>query len=619
VTEEAFAALVHRLEGVAKASPGAYRLRVGALAALAYVYVFAALGVALALLALLAVAVGKSGRVNAGFVKIGFALLAFVFGVGRALWVRFEPPSGIPLRREKLPKLFERIDAVRTAVGAPRALAVLLTEDFNAAVAQRPRLGVLGWQKNHLLLGLPLLRALSAPEFEAVLAHEFGHLSGAHGRLGGWIYRSRTSWGRLLEQMEKNRHWASFVFVPFFRWYAPYFNAYSFVQARAQEYEADRAGARVSGSRAMADALLVLETRGAGLAEYWHEIGARVAELPEPTVRPYTDLRFGAADSSRDQAAVQRALAEPTSLADTHPALRERLAALGEDARVPPLAATSAADVLLGAEQAALCAELDRAWRDQVHEGWTRGHREAQAARRRLAELAGRGEALSDDELFERAQLSEQIEGREAALARYREVVARDARHASAALALGRLLLEDGDEAGLEWLERSIGRTAQAILPATQRAVPFLRERGRQGDAERWIARARTHQQRLEEARQERASVPFDGRYDAHGLEAEALRSLVLFLRTQRGVKRAWVVRRRVRHFPESPLFVLGVQRSTGLWEWSARGRRRRDVALRDAVAEAPLPGEFFAMTVRARKPRRLFTGVAGSQVYPPV
>jgi len=75
----------------------------------------------------------------------------------------------------------------------------LITDDFNAAVVQIPRLGLLGWYRNTLLIGLPLMKALTRQQLAAVLAHEFGHLAGGHGRLGNWVYRLRFGWARLAQ------------------------------------------------------------------------------------------------------------------------------------------------------------------------------------------------------------------------------------------------------------------------------------------------------------------------------------------------------------------------------------------------------------------------------------
>src|SRR6185436_16016968 len=109
------------------------------------------------------------------------------------------------------------------------------------------RFGMFGWRTNYLVVGLPLLKAIGPDEFRAVLAHEFGHLSGRHGKFSGWIYRQRESWIQILTRVHQERHYASFIFEWFLKWYAPYFNAYSFVLARAQEYEADSFAVDLAG------------------------------------------------------------------------------------------------------------------------------------------------------------------------------------------------------------------------------------------------------------------------------------------------------------------------------------------------------------------------------------
>lgn len=234
MTDEEFEALVYRLEARAAEEPVAYRLRVLAWAALAYAYVGGVLMLALGLAALLVGALFLAGRGHGALlelvVKAGLPLGTLAFAILRALWVRMDPPQGIALSAAEHPELFAAIERIRRHMQAPRAHRVLLTHDYNAAVVQHPRLGVLGWPRNFLILGLPLLQALSREQLEAVLAHEYGHLSGSHGKLGGWIYRTSVTIERLYRKMEAERHWASFVFLPFFRWYWPRFNASSFVQ-----------------------------------------------------------------------------------------------------------------------------------------------------------------------------------------------------------------------------------------------------------------------------------------------------------------------------------------------------------------------------------------------------
>src|SRR5690606_7671584 len=134
-------------------------------------------------------------------------------------------------------------------------------------------------------------KALTVEQFKAVLAHELGHLAAGHGRLSGWIYRQRLRWSRLMDALESVESRGLFLFRPFLRWYAPYFNAFSFPLARANEYEADATSARLASPRAAAAALTGVNVVGSYLRErYWPEIHGKADELPQPSFAPYSGM-----------------------------------------------------------------------------------------------------------------------------------------------------------------------------------------------------------------------------------------------------------------------------------------------------------------------------------------
>jgi Zn-dependent protease with chaperone function len=517
--------------------------------------------------------------------------------------------------------LFAAIERARRHVRAPRVHRVLVVDEFNASVCQVPRLGVLGWQKNFLLLGLPLLHALSPGQFQAVLAHEFGHLAGAHSRLGGWIYRVRAGWSRIAERMEQQKHWGSFLFLRFFRWYAPWFAAWSFVLARRQEVEADRDAAELAGAREAADALCSLKIRSSFLSEsYWPGVYAAADREPRPhAAAPFTGLAQalrGGVRRDDAQAWLSAALEERTGVADTHPCLAERLAALEMQARVPPPLATSAADALLGAAAAPLASSFDEAWRQRAQDWWVQRHAHVQESRAGLAALDARAAQgpLAPAEAFEQAWLREELEGAGCAFPLYQSLLAREPAHTGARFAVGRLLLAQDDEAGLALLDEAMKQSEGAILPGCQLAWNFLVRHGREHEAERWRERYLAQRDRQERAQAERAALHLDGRYLAHGLEGEALERLRAALAAHPKVRRAWLVRRDLEFRPERPLFALGVKQ-----KWSLARQKQRDLALQQELVDSlPLPaGDNFVLVLnhRRRKERVLFTRVAGSRI----
>ena len=63
------------------------------------------------------------------------------------------------------------------------------------------------------------------------------------------------------------------IFTRFFSWYAPYFNAYSFVFARGNEYEADAVSARLVGADSMGQALVRTDLAARRLSSrFWPDV-----------------------------------------------------------------------------------------------------------------------------------------------------------------------------------------------------------------------------------------------------------------------------------------------------------------------------------------------------------
>jgi hypothetical protein len=62
---------------------------------------------------------------------------------------------------------------------------------------------------------------------------------------------------------------------------------------------------------------------------------------------------------------------------------------------------------------------------------------------------------------------------------------------APARYAIGRILLERGDEDGLRWLDAAMERDQEVVLPACELAARFLNDRGREPDANTYVEHAR--------------------------------------------------------------------------------------------------------------------------------
>jgi Zn-dependent protease with chaperone function len=298
-----------------------------------YVVALAQLGAATALVIWLATAV--AGVVA---VKLAVPLFAATVGaVGAALWkairAKPDPPHGLLLATEA-PRLWDEVHALSRAAGTAAPDEIRLVPEVNAAVQERSRLlGLIGGQRI-LYIGLPLLQACRIGQVRAVLAHELGHYSRRHTRLGEVAYRGRLAIGGTISRIGP-RNPVGWVFKGYAWLYLLVDNASS----RRQELEADEAAVRVAGRTAAASALRELPALDAAWAFYFRryvEPGWEAGFAPADLFGGFRDLlaaRGHELDALRAQEAPDRG-----SRWDTHPPIAERIAAIeaGPDVPVHP-------------------------------------------------------------------------------------------------------------------------------------------------------------------------------------------------------------------------------------------------------------------------------------------
>lgn len=614
MTDAQFEALVARLEISAKSNPDGYRLRVTLLALLGNVY----LGVVLlVLVGLLLASMASIAYLKAGGIKLTIVVGAFLWMILKALWVKVETPKGHEVTRQQAPDLFAMIDDLRRQLDAPRFHHVLITDDFNAGVVQLPRLGVFGWPRNYLLVGLPLMKALSVEQFKAVLAHEFGHLARGHGRISNWIYRQRLRWSRLMATLDSARSRGSFLFKPFLDWFAPYFNAYSFPLARANEYEADATSARLTSPKIAAAALTRVNVVGSYLSQqYWPQIHKLADDAPQPGFAPYSSFNERVAtdlDTASAQRWLDEAMARKTSCADTHPALSDRLKAIGEPPHLAFPDSAQSADRLLGSILDSLSESFDRRWQQNILASWQDRYQSVQDGRRQLAELNAKHESgaeLSVRESYDRAILTNSIgKDPDGAVAQLRVLHDLEPNNALVLFGLGARLIERNDDSGCALIKEAMRLDDEAILGGAQLLRDYHWRNGREEQArachKQWVDR----QQVLVLAQRERQTVLLTDTFENPGFTEQQLDALRAQLRTIPRLRKVYFVKKQVRYLPTHSFYVLGFN-ATGFFQLH---NRKRDAEIAKRIRQAvEFPGD--AMIIRvagknyrfARKFRRL-------------
>ena len=587
--------LIDRLEDYSRSNPEAYRLRVALLAGLGYAYLFFVI-LALLLLIYLILAYVRFNAVTGKLVWIPLVLIGLVL---RSLWVTIPAPDGTELTPAEAPRLFEDVQEIQKTIHGPKVHHLLLSDDFNASIVQVPRFGMFGWLTNYMVIGLPLLKGFSVEEVRAVLAHEFGHLSGKHGRFSGWIYRVRQSWAQILTRVHQERHYASFIFEPFLKWYAPFFNAYSFVLARAQEYEADGYAVDVAGKETTARMLVRLSTKSRIITDqFWPDFYRQAMQDAKPPSDPFARM-LAAVEVEGEEGKLRKwALQEltvKTGHDDTHPALGARLLGLGYQAdeldslvaRQALIPANSegpnAAGYYLGALPEGFVHGCDRLWREQIWPTWRDYHSSIQTASQRLQELdkASRARDLTMDERWEQAVLIRDTREPSEALPVVRDFLQAQPDHAEANLVVGAMLLQQGDAAGIDYLERAMSLSESLSGEALGVAYEFYLELGQLEEAETYRARGERFVEKMRKFEEQATNVSSKDRFEFHGLGAMAVDELRQKLKSVHGLGRTYLVRKVVEDAPV-PLYVLGV---FATYTWRSGENAKHIDALIDEVA----------------------------------
>lgn len=274
-----------------------------------------------------------------GYIPVYFVLAAAVgmvtsvIAVVRSLFVRIrDTEPGRPLTREEAPQLWQVVEEVGKHVDSRPVDVIYLTPGTEIAVMERGNLWrkMRGTARRCLILGLGALPGLPLPQFQAILAHEYGHFSNKDTSGGTLANQVQVSLMRLAEGLARRG---------LAKWYNP---AWLFVNgfyrlfmratrgaSRLQEVLADRYAALAYGANNLAQGLLFIVRRDLNFeweADYQIRLAlqtnrdlANLYAVTEPTVN----------DAQKEIGAVyEKIVSRETGLYDTHPSIKDRIALL---------------------------------------------------------------------------------------------------------------------------------------------------------------------------------------------------------------------------------------------------------------------------------------------------
>ncbi|ROT27966.1 M48 family metallopeptidase [Micromonospora sp. HM5-17] len=249
---------------------------------------------------------------------------AVLVALWKAIRTKPQPLHGLPLGPDQAPELWGTVRELADVVGTRVPDEIRLVPEINAAVTEDTRLlGLIGGRRI-LYIGLPLLQAMTVDQLRSVLAHELGHYSGRHTRLGGVAYRGRLAIGGAIGRIGP-RNPVGWVF----RGYARLYLLVDHAASRRQELEADRASVQVAGRTAAISALRELPVLGAAWA-FFHDRyvrpGWEAGYVPVDLFGGFAELLAARTDELAELRATEPD--DTGSRWDTHPPISQRIAAM---------------------------------------------------------------------------------------------------------------------------------------------------------------------------------------------------------------------------------------------------------------------------------------------------
>ena len=567
--QEKLAIFLEKIEKLFNKQTDSYKFRVAILAILGYGYIILSFCLILVILwSLRQVIISTSSASMAS--NINWLTFLVSLSTLRLFIINIPKPKGIELQRQQVPNLFNLIDQLTTTLNLPHFQHIILDDQVNAGVLQRPKFGFFGPSENYLVLGLPLMQALSLEQFKAVVAHELAHLSGNHSRFSSWIYRLRKIWSTLAQKYKQSSQGYFSPYTWFFNWYNPFFQSYSFALARENEYYADSCAASWVGGKHKAEALIRLSVTSYYLQQFfWPKIHREAVNQhtpPEGTISSLLKGLLGEEIRKNATLAINLDLAEQTGDRDTHPCLKERLDNLDYQIdwqNLPRLQQESAANYLFGESLSEFAKSLDKFWCQEVAEKWQQIYIKAQQQKDNFDYLSEKAKErdLTGEESYKLAYLTEIFQTQEEAILLYQKIHNQDKLHPAANFQLGRIYLNNQDKQGIGYLEKAMELDPAFVQTSCHLLSRYYQIIEKKELAQKFIALGNKKGDNWKKATKKRRSLGEKDKFSPHLLSEAEIRQLSEQLGTFPEIKTAHLVRKQVTDFPEKPLYVLGISR----------------------------------------------------------
>lgn len=540
--------------------------------------------------------------------SIYIILTVVIIGFFKELKVKIPAPEGIDAGKEEFPELYNILEEIRIKINCPEIHYVKFDLSFNAYVDEIPMYGVLGPFRRYLVIGIPLMLALSKDELRAVISHELGHLSRSHGKMHIKLLRIGNVWKKAYEEVKKSRKRTGSISKLFLARYIPALNNALFSLRRENEHAADKAAEIVAGTATVAAIIVKIPLYGSYIeGVFWYNINAlaRVEEAPPQNIFQLMEAFLEEPlPEERSKHILTQILQVQSLPCWTQPSASERLENIGVICEFPDHRKVSSLRDILGEKADTVLSKANGLWLSGVSETWSKIYKSCEESRQRLKQLEegrnqvrtlayGEEERVYDEEI-ERALLLEETEGIERGLEAFKTLYDAKPDDSSIGYHLGRLMIKTGEPGGQNILQRVMENDAQLIPHCCNVLYQFYLSKGRMDQAQQYYYHAVKFMEANKDIKKERNSVRCSQAFLPHDLDINTLEELRSKLLEKGYVKRAYVAIKAVEKSGQFPLYVILIKTSAAL--------RAKAGKIRELAGIQLIPWEYLLVPIHGGK-----------------
>jgi len=537
-------------------------------------------------------------RILDKLLPIALVLIGLIRGFFAALSAKIPAPEGIEISKEEFPEFYKMLEEIRVKINCPRIHHVKFDLSFNASAAEIPMYGLFGVFRRYLVIGIPLMLALSKDELRAVIGHELGHLSKSHSKMSVKALRAENVWRKTYEELIKSGKDKNLFFKSFLIRYIPALNNALLSLRRENEYIADKAAEIVTDSATVAKTLVKIPLYDSYMdGVFWNRINAlaRVEEAPPKNLFQVMEKFFDEPLPEELSKQILDQILKVQSLPCwTHPSTSERLENIGANYELPKHRRVSALRDILGDKADIVLSKANDIWVSDVNETWSKIYNSCEESRQKLKQLEekkSQDRVLTDEEEIDRALLLEDMESVEFGLEAFKKLYDLKPDDLSIAYHLGRLMIKSGDPEGQDILHKVMENDAQLIPYCCNLLYHFHRNEGRINQAQEYYYYAISFMATNGDVKNERGSVRFSNTYVPHDLDINTIEDMRRKLLEKGYVKRAYIAIKEVEYSGQFPLYVI-------LVKFKGTSRATSKIRVQELVDSQLIPWEYFVVPI---------------------